>query len=106
MVATGKLSATPTRQRPTSSLGLTPSWPKAISASGLADRERRRSVSIVLPPTRSNLRKAFDVLSSAAEPHMNVLAFHSERRCEILDGNTLVTCLLERCQDSIFQRSG
>jgi hypothetical protein len=29
MVATGKLSAKPTRQRPTSSLGLTPSWPKA-----------------------------------------------------------------------------
>ena len=30
---------------------------------------------------------------------MDVLAFYSERRCEILDGKTLVTCLLERCQD-------
>ena len=58
-----------------------------------------RSVAIVLPPARPNLRNAFDLSPSAAEPHMNVLAFHSERRCEILDGNTLVTCLFERCQD-------
>lgn len=58
-----------------------------------------RSVAIVLPTTRPNLRNAFDLSPSAAEPHMNVLAFHSERRCEILDGKTLVTCLLERCQD-------
>ena len=45
-----------------------------------------------------NLRNAFDLSPSAAEPHMSVLAFYSERRCEILDGKTL-TCLLERCQD-------
>ena len=58
-----------------------------------------RSVAIVLPTTRPNLRNAFDLSPSAAEPHMNVLAFHSERRCEILECKTLVTCVLERCQD-------
>jgi hypothetical protein len=43
-----------------------------------------RSVAIVLPPARLNLREAFDLSPSAAEPYMNVLAFHSERRCERL----------------------
>ena len=58
-----------------------------------------RSVAIVLPAARTNLRNAFDFSPGAAEPHMKVLSFHSERRREIFDGKTRSACLLERCQD-------
>ena len=58
-----------------------------------------RSVAIVLPAARPNLRNAFDFSTGAAEPNMKILAFHSERRCEIFDGKTRSACLLERCQD-------
>ena len=58
-----------------------------------------RSVALVRPATRTNLRNAFDFSPGAAEPHMKVLGFHSERRRELFDGKAHFARLLERCQD-------